>query len=111
MDSETQHGFHVTNSPFAWLLHSVHGALSPLCEATAEFDAAHAWAPCSAAKLLVLVAVHVLGFLLLQRCKAGRPAVQKKTAVDLASECTQPAAGASSSVRAPDAAGLSQRKQ
>ena len=109
-------GFHVTNPYFAALLHAVHAVLDPLCAATVGFDEEHGWAPCSAAKLLVLVAVHVAVFMLLQFFKSRQPFVAKKSVIELANECLDagPAAGgasgSSSAVRAPDQSGLQRRK-
>ena len=106
-------GFHVANPYVAALLHGVHGVLDPACAATAGYDAAHGWAPCTTAKLLLLVAAHLAAFALLRHLKSARPAPPKKSVVELANECLQPAAaqaaGASSATRAPDASGLRQR--
>ena len=106
-------GLHVSNSYFAALLHAVHYALDPVCAATASLDASHGWAPCSSAKLLFLVILHLAGFMLLQRLKSAQPPRAKKSVIDLANECMLPeaaASGAGSAVRAPDAAGLQRRK-
>jgi hypothetical protein len=105
-------GFHVTNPYFAALLHGVHSVLDPVCAATAGYDAAHGWAPCTAAKLLLLVAAHLAAFALLRQLRSARPAPPKKSVIELANECLQPAAqaaGASSATRAPNASGLRQR--
>ena len=106
-------GFHVTNPYFAALLRGVHSALDPVCAATSALDASHGWAPCSTAKLLLLVGAHVAVFLLLRHLKAARPpAPPRKSATQLASECLLPAeapAGVSSATRAPNASGLRHR--
>jgi hypothetical protein len=92
-------------------MHGVHHSLDPLCEATRDVDLNYGFGPCTSAKGLLLVALHVVLFLFLFRNRKERPlAYPKVTAQEQAGYVEQTKAEASSSaVRSGDASGLTQR--
>ena len=79
-------GLHVTRSVLEYILHGMHAILDPLCAATAPYDATHDWAPCTTAKALVVILLHVVILLCLARARANAPNVMKKSVTQLANE-------------------------
>ena len=70
----------------------VHRALAPVCEKTRDTDEHFQWPPCSVAKLVTLLAAHLVLFLFLwsRRDKAARMMVQH-TVLTFPEEKTPPA--------------------
>jgi hypothetical protein len=109
------HGLHVTSGVFESFLHAMHALLEPLCAATAQHDAGNEWAPCSTAKLLVVVLFHLALFAGLHFLRSRAPPVPRKSVVQMANEVFMssdaPASGSSTSVRSAESLpGLVQRR-
>ncbi len=111
--SDGARGFHVTSSIFESFLHGMHAMLDPICSATASWDTTYDWPPCTSAKTLVVILLHVVLLLCLQRARAKAPHVQKKSIIQQANEVLMQgpppvadagAVGSSSSVRSSEGA-------
>ena len=86
----------------------MHAVLDPMCAATASYDATHDWAPCTTAKALVVILLHVVILLFLARARANAPHVMKKSVTQLANEVLMQgppeAVGSSTSVKRSEGA-------
>ena len=79
-------GLHVTSTFIETFLHAMHAVLDPICAATAAHDAVYDWAPCTTAKTLIVILLHVIILLSLARARANAPHVMKKSVTQLANE-------------------------
>jgi len=88
----------------------IHDGIEPLCRATAQYDLA---GPCTGAKLIILFALHAVGFLVVYAVWGAPKRGKEDSLMRFAADELLPSAGApaaaSSGVRAADRSGLRQR--